>query len=53
MEMMKKKYAKPDSTEVEIKMGQILDISTTDEVLSPEFKGNISEIEESDPEKGE
>ena len=53
MKMMKKKYAKPGSTEVEIKMGQILNISTTDEVLSPEFKGNISDIEESDPEKGE
>jgi len=53
MEMMKKKYAKPGSTEVKIKMGQILTISTTNEVLSPEFKGNISDIEESDPEKGE
>lgn len=53
MEMMKKKYAKPGSTEVEIKMGQVLQMGSTDEALSPEFKGNISDIEESDPEKDE
>lgn len=52
MEMMKKKYAKPDLTVMEIKTGQIL-IDSTDEVLSPEFKGNISDIEESEPEKDE
>lgn len=51
--MMKKKYAKPDLTEVEIKMGQVLVINSTWEVLSPKLDSNVSEIEENDPDEDE